>query len=85
MVANLLFVPLHIIAFCAYFAPKICTHCTRFMAIITFQIRSPGTTGHAYLRVCIQDYGARRFVPLAIKLQPHEWDKKAQWVKSSHP
>lgn len=56
------------------------------MPTINFELRNrPDKAGYCRVRVCIQDKGDRRYKPLAIKLQPKDWDKANQRVKSSHP
>lgn len=56
------------------------------MATINFQLRNRADSkGYSHLRVCIQDRGDRRYLPLNIKLQPRDWDSESQKVKSSHP
>lgn len=56
------------------------------MATINFQLRNRADSqGYSRLRVCIQNKGDRRFLPLEIKLMPKDWDSKAQKVKSTHP
>jgi integrase/recombinase XerD len=56
------------------------------MATIQIQMRSGADkSGLSRLRVCIQDRGDRRYLPLQIKLRKADWDSGAQRVKSSHP
>lgn len=56
------------------------------MATINFQLRNRADSkGYSHLRVCIQDRGDRRFLPLGIKLRAKDWDPVSQKVKSSHP
>lgn len=56
------------------------------MATINLQLRNRADSkGYSHLRVCIQNKGDRRYLPLNIKLQPKDWDSVNQRVKSSHP
>lgn len=56
------------------------------MSTINFELRDrPDKAGFCRVRVCIQDRGDRRYTTLPIKLQPKDWDKDNQRVKSNHP
>lgn len=55
------------------------------MATISLQLREPDRAGLCRIRVCIQNKGERRFLPLEIKLKKADWDSKLQKVKSTHP
>lgn len=56
------------------------------MATINFQLRDRADSkGYSHLRVCIQNKGDRRFIPMGVKLQAKDWDSAKQRVKSSHP
>lgn len=56
------------------------------MATINYELRNRADSkGYSHLRVCIQNKGDRRYLPLNIKLQAKDWDPVNQRVKSSHP
>lgn len=55
------------------------------MPTINFELRKrPDRKGYCLVRVVLQDKGKRIYIPLHLKILPHQWDSKTQKV-TSHP